>query len=112
MSRAFGQSGLAFQSSRAGQGEFVHCPVCQISYSSEQTEAHLLRHQLSRVGEEKKAAEELTSVSSSSSVAYPMVEPLEFDTSMFKSAASRSTFSIEKQERNKKETKVIEMVDR
>ena len=40
-----------------------------------------------------------------------MVEPLEFDTSRFKSIASRSTFSIEKQEKNKREAKLIEMVD-
>jgi len=51
-------------------------------------------------------------VSSSSSVAYPMIEPLEFDTSRFKSTANRSTFSIEKQEKNKKEAKIIEMIDR
>lgn len=40
-----------------------------------------------------------------------MVEPLEFDTSMFKFIPSRSTFSIEKQEKNKKEIRLIEMVD-
>jgi hypothetical protein len=51
MSRAFIQPGLAFQNSSAGQGEFVHCPVCQTSYSSQQMDSHLMRHQLSRMGE-------------------------------------------------------------
>lgn len=52
-------------------------------------------------------SEELTSVSSSNGVAYPMVEPLEFDTSRFSSVPSRSTFSIEKQEKNKREVQLI-----
>lgn len=51
MSRAFIQPGLAFQNSRVGQGEFVHCPVCQTSYSSQQMDSHLMRHQLSRMSE-------------------------------------------------------------
>lgn len=56
--------------------QFVHCPVCNTSYSPDQTDAHILKHTLATnfnsttIITPQKDNYEL--------VSYPMIEPLEF----------------------------------
>lgn len=56
--------------------QLVHCPVCNVSYSSDQVETHIQRHNLFTSKIHESPIDIPTQPSTRSLFTYPIVEPL------------------------------------
>lgn len=92
----------------------IYCPVCHMDYPQSQTDSHIMRHTIQNVRFSSKK-EEQVSVSTQPSkltFAYPMVEPLEFNTNDLSRVSGKDRVNFRREEKNKKVSKVISMVDK
>lgn len=80
-----------------------------------QTDSHILKHTIQNVRFSSKKEEQISVSTQPSKQAfvYPMVEPLEFHTNDFSRVSSgKNQVNFRREEKNKKVSKVISMVDK
>lgn len=92
----------------------IYCPVCRVDYPQSQTNNHILKHTMQNVKYVDQKEEDVGASTqySRNTFNYPMIEPLEFNTSEMVQVNRRNILKFEKQEKNKRPQRVIEMVDR